>query len=139
MPKAPLKDGTSLRPIRTDVPAAEVVDFTVVDATEELRPSGYLGTREEIQGELDYIASAARTFHELQPDQVLRMVSAFSARLTELKVLLVRNELLDRQYIKVRTMQVEVWIQELDRQWKTASRIVEIQRQDLALMGRDTL
>lgn len=136
MPKTLVKDGTSLRVMRTDVPAAaEEYDVTLGEVTQDLRPSGYLGTREQIQGELDYIASVVRTFHELQPDQVLRMCSAFTARLTELKVQLVRNEPVDRQYVRVRTQQVEVWLVEMDRQWRTASRIVEINRQDLMMLG----
>lgn len=135
MPKAIAKDGTSLHPVPAATPD-DLAFITVATVTTNLRPSGYLGSREEIQGELDYIAAVARTFHELQPDQVLRMCAAFTARLTELKVLLVRHEALDRRYLKVRTQQVEAWLLELERQGKTASRLIEVARQDLALMGR---
>jgi formate-dependent nitrite reductase cytochrome c552 subunit len=101
----------------------------------DLRDAGYLGTREEIQAELDDIAAACRQFHVQQPDQVMKQVAAYGARLTELTVLLHRVEALDRQYTRVRTQQVEKWLAELDRQFKVASRLVEVQRQDLALLG----
>jgi len=94
---------------------------------------GHLGTREDIQDELDGIAAAIRQFHIKHPDQVMRECSAYGARLTELTVLLHRVESSDRQYTRVRTQQVDRFITEIDRQFKTASRLVEIHRQDLEL------
>jgi len=94
---------------------------------------GFLGVREEIQDELDGIAAAIRQFHIKHPDQVMRECSAYGARLTELCVLLHRVESVDRQYTRVRTQQVERFIAEIDRQFKTASRLVEIHRQDIEL------
>lgn len=99
-----------------------------------LRPTGALGTREQIQQELDSIAAACRMFYMKQPDQVMREISAYSARLTELAVLLHREEAYDRQYTRVRTQQVERWLVDLDRQFKIASRMVEVARQDLELL-----
>ena len=99
----------------------------------QLGPVGHLGTREEIQDELDRMAFAIRSFSLKAPDQVMREVAAYSARLTELAVLLHRSESFDRQYTRVRTMQVERWQNELSLQFKIASRIVEVQRQDLEL------
>jgi hypothetical protein len=95
---------------------------------------GHLGTKEEIQEELDGIARSIRTFHLKQPDQVMRESGAYSARLTELRVLLHRVESTDRQYTRVRTQQVERWLDEIDRQFKIASRLLEASRQDLELM-----
>lgn len=92
-----------------------------------------LGTREEIQQELDGIAAAVRTFPMKQPDQVMREAAAYMARLTELCVLLHRVESTDRQYTRVRTQQVERWQKELEFQFKVASRLVEVMRQDLDL------
>lgn len=100
-----------------------------------LAPAGHLGTREDIQTELDGIAMAARTFGLKQPDQVMREVAAYSARLTELAVLLHRVEAADRQYVRIRTQQVDLWLKELDRQFKIASRLVEVNRQDISLLG----
>lgn len=96
---------------------------------------GHLGTRQEIEDELDGIAVAMRTFHVKQPDQVMREVAAYTARLTELCVLLHRVEALDRQYTRIRTQQVERFLAELERQYRIASRLVEVQRQDLNMLG----
>lgn len=100
--------------------------------------AGFLGTRQQIEHELDGIALAMRTFHVKAPDQVMREVAAYTARLSELCVLLHRVESTDRQYTRVRTQQVERFLAELDRQFKIASRLVEVQRQDLSMLGATT-
>jgi hypothetical protein len=99
-----------------------------------LRPSGALGSREHIEYELDSISAAIRSFHLKQPDMVMRECSAYSARLTELAVLLHRAEVHSSSYVRIRTQQVDRYLDEIDRQFKTASRLVEISRQDLDLM-----
>jgi hypothetical protein len=138
MVRAVKEDATSLRPGPDE---AEVHPRTAVHADEPVRtleaalgPAGWLGTRVEIQEELDGMAAAVRAFHRKQPDQVMKEVAAYAARLTELCVLLTRVEGLDRQYLRVRTQQVERWLAELDRQYRIASRLIEVQRQDLALL-----
>ena len=93
-----------------------------------------LGTRQQVQDELDDIAAAMRSFHLKAPDQVMRECSAYSARLSELYVLLHRVEGLDRQYTRLRTQQVEIYREEMREQWKTASRLIEVNRQDLELV-----
>lgn len=105
-----------------------------VDPLSALGPAGYLGPRTEIEKELDLIAAVIRTFHRKPADMVLRECSAYSARLTEMAVLLHRVESSNRQYTRIRTQQVERFLAELDRQWKTASRLIEVNRQDIALM-----
>lgn len=129
-------------PLPDDGPDSVVVDsmdgqrhhYIIVDPVDRLAPAGHLGTRVEIEEELDVIALALRRFHRQQPDQRMREIAAFSARLTELCVLLHRVESQDRQYTRVRTQQVERFLAELDRQWKIASRLIEVQRQDIELM-----
>ena len=111
------------------------VAAAIYDPVSALGPPGHLGDREEIEKELDLIAAAIRTFHRKQADQVMRECSGYSARLTEMAVLLHRVEGQSRQYTRIRTQQVERFLQELDRQWKTASRLIEVSRQDIALLG----
>lgn len=108
--------------------------FQFLDTLDALGPAGHLGDRAEIEKELDVIAASIRTFHRQQPDQVMRACSGFSARLTELAVLLHRVEGSNRQYTRIRTQQVERYLAELDRQFKSASRLIEVSRQDLELM-----
>lgn len=106
----------------------------IMDPISLLGRPNYLGSRQEIEAELDVVAVAIRAFHHKQPDQVMREVAAFSARLTELCVLLHRVESKDRQYTRLRTQQVDKFLGELERQFKIASRMVEVLRQDLELM-----
>jgi hypothetical protein len=93
-----------------------------------------LGTRAEIEAELDRMVSEVKEFYGYEPDQVMRICSAFSARLTELSMHLHRVEGRFREYKQVRTMQVQPLLAELDRQFRLASRSVEMRRQDLELM-----
>jgi hypothetical protein len=124
-----------------DVPPSSPALRIVPDQAPGQAPPGMaylyngLGTRQQIETELDGIALAIRAFALKQPDQIMRESAAYSARLTELCVLLSRWESSDRQYLKVRTQQVERYLAELDRQFKIASRLVEVMRQDLVLMG----
>jgi len=136
MPTSEVKDGTDFRPPQADIPDVSSMgsDF-FADPLERLNPPGFLGTREQIEAELDMIAASIRTFHRVQPDQVMKYCAGYTARLTELRVLLHRVESTNRQYTRLRTQQVDKYVEELDRQWKTASRLVEVMRQDLALSG----
>ena len=93
-----------------------------------------LGTREEVEAELDLMFDQIRKFYMQEPDQVMRVISALSARASELWVNLHRVEGRDRSYKQIRTLQVTPLIEELDRQFKLASRIVEVRRQDLDLL-----
>ena len=124
---APRAEGTV-----THLPQSQVV---LVDPVSMLGPGGKLGSRADIEAELDVMALAMRAFHRKQPDEAMREISAYSARLTELAILLHRCEALDRQYTRIRTQQVERLIAEADRQFKLASRLVEVSRQDIALLG----
>lgn len=139
MPTSEMRDEPDFRPPQTpDATVHQITRPTAgtgVDPLDALSASGYLGTKDEIEGELDLIAGSIRTFHRMQPDQVMRYCAGFSARLTEMAVLLHRVESTNRQYTRVRTQQVQRYLDELERQFKVASRLVEVLRQDLALIG----
>lgn len=95
---------------------------------------GYLGSRAEVEKELDLIAAAVRMFYAKPADLVMRECSAYTGRLTELAVLLHRKEGESRQWTRVRTQQVQRFLDEMDRQWRTASRLIEVNRQDLEVL-----
>lgn len=142
MPTAVMEDGRDFNAVQESSSSLELARPEVATdvptygyGMAPLRNYGYLGTRDEIEEELDGIAAAMRSFSAKMPDQIMREVAAYSARLTEMCVLLARVESHDRQYLRVRTQQVDRFITELDRQFKIASRLVEVQRQDLSLMG----
>lgn len=126
------RSSSAYEPIEASDPAATVNQF--LSPVSALGPAGHLGPRAEVEKELDLIAAAMRTFHMKPADLVLRECSAYTARLTEMAVLLHRKEAESRHWTRVRTQQVQRFLDELDRQWKTASRLIEVQRQDLAVL-----
>lgn len=93
---------------------------------------GSLVSKEVVEDEIDTMLRAVRGFWEMEPDQVMRMISAMSARCTEMATHLHRLEG-KREWRQVRTMQVERLTAELDRQFKLASRLLEVRRQDIDL------
>lgn len=113
----------------------DLTPVTYLSPMDALGPPGHLGPREQVEKELDLIAAAIRRFYALAPDAVMRECSAYTARLTEMCVLLHRIEGSSRQWTRVRTQQVQRFLDECDRQWKTASRLIEVARQDLTVLG----
>lgn len=137
MPKSELSDEPDFRPAEAQAAATNVLQLPAAIAADPvnlLGAAGFLGTRDEIEQELDVIAGAIRTFYSKQPDQVMRECAAYSARLTELAVLLHRVEASNRLYTRIRTQQVQRYIDEVDRQFKMSSRMVEMLRLDLELL-----
>ena len=93
---------------------------------------GQLQSREAVEAEIDTMLTAVRRFWQQEPDQRMRAITAMSARCTELCVHLHRLEG-RREWRQVRTMQVDRLLTELDRQFKIASREIEVRRQDIEL------
>lgn len=112
---------------------AGYVDMTPPEVATQLS-MGALVSREAVEDEIDLMLTTLRTFWRREPDERMRLVSAMSARATELTVHLHRLEGM-RQWRQIRTMQVDKVLAELDRQYKIASREVEVRRQDIAMVG----
>lgn len=113
--------------------AGYLTEAAVPDALAELS-RGQLGTRVQIEAEIDAMLMSVAEFWRMEPDEVMRLISGFSARCTTLEIHLHRVEGRDRQYTRIRTMQVVKLLAELDRQFKTHSRTVELRRQDLEVL-----
>lgn len=113
---------------------ASGIAYATTPEVAALAAAGQLGSREQIEGELDGILLTIRDFWTLEPDDVMAQVAAITARLTELEVLLHRVESRDRQFKQIRTLQVQKILDECDRQFKIASRLIEVRRQDLENM-----
>lgn len=93
-----------------------------------------LPDKDVVEAEIDRMNRLVRSFWKMEPDEVMRASSALSARCTELYVNLHRVEGKDRAYRQVRTQHVVPLLDELDRQFKTHSRMVEIRKQDLEML-----
>lgn len=122
--------GTVTRDPRLGAVAAELPDELIADAQLAIT---MLGTPQEVRDECDRINTAIHIFWQQEPDWVMRALAALSSRLTELIRMLYRAEVRDRQYLKIRTMDVSPLLDECDRQFKNASRLLEQRRQDLDL------
>lgn len=96
---------------------------------------GLLGQPADIRAELDRIQSHLHAMYQMEPDMAMRVLSAYSTRLTEISRLLFRVEITDRQYTKIRTMDCIPLLDECDRQFKLHSRMLEARAQDLSLEG----
>lgn len=120
-------------PVTDDPTSAAAMALIAQDPLRALGAPGQLGTRSEIEKELDLIAAVIRSWYSQPPDKVMRECGACTARLSELEVLLHRVEAGNRQYTRIRTQQVDRFLAECDRQFKVASRLVEVQRQDIDL------
>lgn len=105
------------------------VDLTPPEVALQLS-MGALVSREAVEEEIDLMLTTLRTFWRREPDERMKMLNAMTARCTELAVHLHRLEGM-RQWRQLRTMQVDRLIAECDRQFKSASREIEIRRQDL--------
>lgn len=105
------------------------VDLTPPDVALQLS-MGALVSREAVESEIDLMLTTLRTFWRREPDERMKMMNAMTARCTELAIHLHRLEGM-RQWRQLRTMQVDRLLAECDRQFKSASREIEIRRQDL--------
>lgn len=96
---------------------------------------GLLGTPDEVRAECDRVQAGLDMLYEMEPDQAMRFLNGISSRLTELERLLFRVENYERSYTRLRTMDVEPLLKEVDRQHKSHSRLLEARAQDLAIEG----
>lgn len=122
-----------MAPLRPSRPEAfdELANGTPM---QDLRTS--VGSRAGLLLELAGIKAAVRTWHQKQPDEVLREASAYSARLTEVWTELRLLEQYDRSFLQMRTMQVQPVLDEIDRQMKMNVSRIAMLRQDLDLTIR---
>ncbi len=107
------------------------VDSLVPDVAQRLS-WGALESREAVEHEIDTMLTTLRGFWSMEPDHRMKLITALSARCTELCIHLHRLEG-RREWRQVRTQQVERVLAELDRQFKVASREIEVRRQDLEM------
>ena len=93
------------------------------------------GSINSVRAELDAAFGDMRGFYEMEPDEVMRMCSAHSARLSELRVRIQRVEDFHRQWQPVRVREVEPTLDELQRQYAIASRLHSVRELDFKMEG----
>lgn len=96
---------------------------------------GMLGSPDEVRAELDRINADMARFFAMEPDLALRAIAAYTPRVTEICRHLFRVEIRDHTWVKIRTMDAVPLLDELERQLKIHSRLLEQRAQDLAAEG----
>lgn len=119
-----------IAPLRPSRPQA-YVELAANPGVSFARLQTSVGTPSALLLELAGIKAAIRTWHDKQPDEVLREASAYSARLTEVWTELRLLEVHERTFLQLRTMQVTPVLEEIDRQMKFALARISMLRQDL--------
>lgn len=93
-----------------------------------------LSAVERLREELDGYLEQMQTFPNLMPEEVFRLLSAWTARGTELRIQLNRSD--NQRSSSFRTKEIEPFLDECDRQFKFHSRIQASQEMDLKLVPR---
>lgn len=85
---------------------------------------------EQVRAEVDDAFEQMKTFHNNEPDYCMRMASGHSARLSELRVKVMRIEDYKREWMNVRTRELEPCLHELEKQYNIASRLHSVRDLD---------
>ena len=92
-----------------------------------------LGSIDSVRGEVDDAFADMATFHNIEPDEIMRLVGGHSARLSELRVRIQRVEDFHRQWKGVRTREIELALDELAKQFQVASRLLTVRELDFKM------
>lgn len=88
------------------------------------------GSIDSVREEIDDAYKDMKTLHNEEPDRAMRMTSGHSARLSEIRVRIMRIEDFHPQWRNVRTREIEPTLEELERQWRNASRLHSVRELD---------
>lgn len=94
---------------------------------------GIGGSIDSVRQEIDDAFADMRTFHNRQPDEIMRLCGGHSARMSELRVRIQRVEDFHRQWKGIRTREIEPTLEELERQYNTASRLHTVRELDFKM------
>jgi hypothetical protein len=84
-----------------------------------------------LEEEIDAMLQSITQFDASAPDEILAACMAYMGRCTELFVQLVRIEGVHRRAKAFRTMQLQKVMDLIDFEFKGASRLIEVRRQEL--------
>jgi len=84
---------------------------------------------DEIEGMVSQISDVSGS----TPDQVMRVCMGLMARCTEIWVQLIRVEASDRKAKALRTQQLQKVMELIEFEFKAASRLIEVARQEVEL------
>lgn len=88
------------------------------------------GSIDSVRVEIDDAFADMKEFHNREPDECMRLAGGHSARLSELRVRIQRIEDFRREWKSIRTREIEPTLEELERQWRNASRLHSVRELD---------
>lgn len=91
------------------------------------------GSIDSVREEVDDAFADMKTFVNREPDEIMRMAGGHSARLSELRVRIMRLEDIRREWKAVRTREIEPTLEELKNQYNIASRLFAVRQLDWAM------
>ncbi len=129
-------DGTSQPEAHLDLHASEPSQVaTSQPANPELDRDYGFGSINTMRKELDDCFAHMKEFFNTEPDEVIRYVSGYSARFSEIRMLVQRYE--TPMLKRFRTAEVEPCLEELRQQFQVASRRIAMRELDFRMdMGQ---
>ena len=99
----------------------------------DIEPTFSVPNGATVEAELDAMVQAIQEFDPSAPDVIMAHCMGFMGRLTEIYLALVRIEGTNRKAARFRTMQLQKVMDLIDFQFKGASRLIEVRRQEVDL------
>lgn len=99
------------------------LDFDEVDPTVGI-------SMNQARVEVDDAFQDMATFHQREPDEIMRLAAGHSARLSFIRVRIMRIEDYQRQWKDVRVRELEPCLEELRKQWEHGSRLHTVREFD---------
>ncbi len=93
-------------------------------------------TIDQLEDEVDHYLEKMQEFCDMQPDEVFLLLSAYTARATEIKIQLNRSD--KARATSFRNRQIEPFLEECERQFKYHSRIQTTRELDFRISGGQT-
>ncbi len=103
------------------------------DALGPVTPQAFQGTGLDWSHEIEAMVVTLQSIDYDQPDRVMTACMAFMARCTEMWIQLLRIEAVERRAKSFRTMQLQKVMDLIEFEFKGASRLIEVRRQDVEL------
>lgn len=115
--------------------ASQVRGFTPLDTSvvDDVVGDSIDGVRREI----DDAFADMKTCFNTEPDHAMRLVQGHSARMSELRVRIQRVEDYKREWRNVRVREIEPALEELERQYTIASRLLSARELDWRIESGD--
>lgn len=96
----------------------------------DLNGPGKAGSLLELRSEIDDAYDEMKGFVGMEPDQIMQICAGHTARLNEIRTIVIRVEDFLRQLKPVRQNEIEPTIKELQFQFQVASRLFAVRQLD---------